>query len=65
MVLAPAIIALATEVLRLVNNLIEAKPPEIREAEARAWFGMWWPLLKRFVPSDVREQIENLVKPKT
>jgi hypothetical protein len=41
-----AIVALITEALKLVNNLIEGVPVAQRQADARAWFLFWWPKTK-------------------
>jgi len=34
---------LITEILRLVNNLIEGVPVEKRQAQAQLWFELTWP----------------------
>ena len=32
--------------LKLANTLLEGIPPEIRLANAKIWFFLWWPLFK-------------------
>jgi hypothetical protein len=49
------------QALRLVNNLLEARPPEQRQAEALVWFRMWWPVTKRFLPHDAAVDVENIM----
>ncbi len=44
-----AIIPLVTEALKLVNLLIEGVSVEQRQAQARVWFLMWWPMTKRLL----------------
>lgn len=43
------IIPLIEQILKLVNNLLEGTPVEIRQANAVTWFFMWWPLGKRIL----------------
>ncbi len=64
-----AVLALITEALKLVNNLIEGVPVELRQAEALRWFATWWPLNKRLlkligVDDETIAQIEELAKVK-
>jgi len=49
------------QALRLVNLLLEGQPPEVRRAQALAWFHMWWPLGKLFLRQEQREQIEGIL----
>lgn len=41
-----ALIPLITEVLKLINNLLEGVSVSQRQAEARIWFIFWWPKTK-------------------
>lgn len=41
-----ALIPLITEVLKLINNLLEGVSVSQRQAEARIWFVFWWPKTK-------------------
>jgi len=41
-----ALIPLITEVLKLVNNLLEGVSVSQRQADARIWFIFWWPRTK-------------------
>ena len=52
------------QALRLINNLLEARPPEQREAEARLWFWKLWPLAKVGLKKEHAEQIEHLMEGK-
>lgn len=45
------ILMVAGEALRLINNLIEGVPVGQRQAQARIWFWVWWPLIKRGLKS--------------
>ena len=49
------------QVLRLVNNLLEARPPEQRAAEAKLWFWKLWPVLKLGLKPEQAAQIEQLM----
>lgn len=55
---------LIEQALRLVNNLLESRPPEQREADARIWFALWWPVLKVFLKPEQVALIEKLMEPK-
>ena len=44
-----AIVPLIEQILRLVNNLLEGTPVEIRQANATTWFFLWWPITKRIL----------------
>ena len=62
-----AIVALITEALKLVNNLIEGVPVEQRQAQARVWFLATWPIVKEVmklngVSDSELKQIEDLAK---
>lgn len=50
------------QILRLVNNLLEARPVEQREAEARIWFAVWWPLVRIGLKPEQVTQIEKLME---
>lgn len=54
--------ALLTEIFKLINNLLEGKPLEQRQAEALIWFNLTWPLFKNSVSKDQAEAIENVIK---
>lgn len=56
------ILPLATEALRLANTLLEGVPVEQRRAQALAWWAMTWPLVRPFVPAEVRDKIEALMR---
>ena len=53
---------LIEQALRLVNNLLESRPPSQREADARIWFAIWWPIVKVFLPADTQAQVEKLME---
>lgn len=64
-----AVLALVTEALKLINNLIEGVPVELRQAEALHWFATFWPLNKRLlkligVDDATITEIEELAKVK-
>jgi len=64
-----AVLALITEALKLINNLIEGVPVELRQAEALRFFATWWPLNKRLlkligVDDATIAEIEELAKVK-
>ena len=44
-----ALIPLITEALKLVNLLIEGVSVEQRQAQARVWFYLWWPMTRRIL----------------
>ena len=50
-----------TELLRLVNNLIEGEPMAQRQAAALAWYSATWPLVSLFLPADAKKQIESIM----
>ena len=54
-------VAFGAELCRLLNNLLESEPVEIRRARAVAWFEISKPLWWWMVPADKREVIEGLV----
>jgi len=62
-----AVLALITEALKLVNNLIEGIPVEQRQAQAKVWFLATWPMVKGIMKLvDVSDadlkQIEDLAR---
>lgn len=62
-----AIVPLIEQILKLVNNLLEGTPSEIRKANATTWFFMWWPISRRILSrsglTDAElDQIETNVK---
>lgn len=57
-----AALPLLTEVLKLVNNLIEGKSPEQREAEAMIWFDILWAPFKPLFPAETQAAVEALMK---
>jgi len=64
-----AVLALITEALKLINNLIEGVPVEQRQAQAAIWYQTWWPLNKRLlkligVDDATITEIEELAKVK-
>lgn len=56
------VIELAMEVIRLINNLTEGKPPEQRKAEAIIGYNLTWPIIKPLLPASTVEQVEGLMK---
>lgn len=40
---------LINNVVRLVTVLLEGVPPEIRLANAKVWFFLWWPIGRRIL----------------
>ena len=64
-----AVLPLITQALKLVNLLIEGTPIEQRQAQARVWFAVWYPLTKGIlklngVSDEELKQIEELAKGK-
>jgi hypothetical protein len=55
---------LIEQALRLINNLLEARPPEQREADARIWFAVWWPVVKVFLPAATVAHVDKLMEEK-
>jgi hypothetical protein len=55
-------LGLIEQIIRLINNLLEARPPEQRAAEAKLWFWKWWPLLKIGLKADQAEEIERIME---
>jgi len=49
---------LATQILRLINNLIEGCPIEERRAFAIMWYGATWPLIKGLFPKATQDAVE-------
>jgi len=49
------------QALRLVNNLVESEPVELRRARAVIWFEISKPLWWWMVPEDKRTVIEQLI----
>jgi len=60
--LPDAIIALITETLRLINNIIEGTPIEQRKANSIIAYNMVWPIYKGLLPSETVTQIEEIMK---
>lgn len=56
-----AVLPLVTEVIRLINNIIEGKPMEQRRAEAIIAFNLLWPIAKPVMPADVAAAVEKLM----
>lgn len=52
---------LVEQALRLINNLLEARSPAQRNAEARIWFWKFWPILRIGIKKEQREQIEAIM----
>lgn len=53
--------------LKLANTLLEGIPAEVRMANAKIWFFLWWPIGKRILArggADAAElaEIENNVR---
>lgn len=53
---------LAEQIFRFINNLIEGKPQEIREVEARIWFSIGWKWIKPFLDEETVRQVEAIMK---
>jgi len=56
-----------TEILRLLNNLLEGTPIEQRIVQAKIWFWSTWPITKFFLklggtPANVIDAIEQQMK---
>lgn len=56
------VLPLITEVLRLVNNIIEGKPMEQRRAEALIAFQVTKPLIYPLLTEEARQQVDQLMK---
>lgn len=54
-----AIVPLVTEVLRLVNNLIEDQPPEQRKANAL----IAWNIAKPLIPPELLSKVQDRLPP--
>ncbi|NIA16080.1 MAG: hypothetical protein GWP08_18625 [Nitrospiraceae bacterium] len=54
-------LAFGTQVARLLNNLLESEPIELRRARAVAWFDISKPLWWWMVPDANKKQIEKLI----
>lgn len=50
------------QTLRLINNLLEARPPAQRQAEATIWFWKLWPIVKIGMKPEQILEIEKLMK---
>ena len=57
-----AILALATEILKMVNNVIQGQDPSVKQANSIIWFQMTWGILKLLLPASVVTQVETITK---
>ena len=55
-----AIIDLAAQILRLVNNLIESDPLEVRREKAILWWNMTKDLIEPFVDKATRDRLKAI-----
>ncbi len=53
--------AIVEQALRLVILILEGIPPEQRQAQAIAWFYLWWPVAKLFLKKEQEQQIEAIM----
>lgn len=60
LVLAAAL-PLLTEIFKLINNLIEAKPPAQRAAEAIIWFDITWTPIRGLFPPETQAAVDALM----
>jgi len=56
-----AIFGLIEQALRLVNNIIEGKPMNQRQAEALAMWGIFKPIIWPILPEEVKAEIVKLM----
>lgn len=61
MPIALAALPLLTEVFKLINNIIEAKPADQRAAEAIIWFDITWTPLRALFPKDTQDAVDALM----
>ncbi len=54
------VVALATQVLRLINNVLEGVPVELRRAQAFIWFDVTARLLPTKYRSQMQEALSSL-----
>lgn len=54
-----AILALATEAIKLINLIIEGKDLEQRRIEAKLGFRMLYRVIKPFLGSEMRQEFEE------
>lgn len=55
-------VTFATELLRLINNILEGTPIEQRKANSVLWFNTTWPIVKGMFPKETQEQVETIMK---
>ncbi len=55
------VITLIAEILRLVNNLLDGTAVEQRQAQARIWFDVTYPVVERFLPEKTRARVRELM----
>ena len=54
------VLSLIEQILRLVNNIIEAQPMEQRRSEALIAWRVVKPLLWTFLPDDTKAELDQL-----
>lgn len=55
-------LAFITEVVKLVNNILEGIPVEQRKANSIIWFNTTWPLVKHMFPKETQDQITAIMQ---
>ena len=55
------VLGVVEQALRLVNNIIEGKPPELRKAEALAAWAIFKPVIWPLLPDDVKVEIDKIL----
>jgi len=55
-------IGIVEQALKLINNLLEGTPPEVRFKQAQIWFELWRPILVAFIPEDRRETLAKVLE---
>ena len=58
------VIGVVEQTLRLINNIIEGKPPEQREAEALVGYHLFRTIIGPLLPAEVRDEMDKLVPKK-
>lgn len=61
MPIALALAPLLTEIFKLINNIIEAKPPAQRAAEALIWFDITWAPIRGLFPKETQDAVDALM----
>jgi hypothetical protein len=56
------VVSLITEALRLINNIIEGKSPELRQAEALVGWALFKPIVWPLLPEETKREITKLME---